>query len=155
MGVPASRCITASGCTLGLLLLGGCAQTQLGAQYTDPQFPPQALHGATVLVVCDAPEPAIRLICESQISGQLAQLGARPLTDATLVNPTPGREPPPSQYLPAAKAAGARAVFTTTLEPDSARVDKWFRRNCKDVLSRECTPAEKSDVIAFLLSLKP
>jgi hypothetical protein len=37
---------------------------------------------------------------------------------------------------------------------DSARVDKWFRRNCKDVLSRECTPAEKSDVIAFLLSLK-
>ena len=38
---------------------------------------------------------------------------------------------------------------------DSARVDKWFRRNCKDVLSRECTPAEKSDVIAFLLSLKP
>jgi cytochrome c553 len=38
---------------------------------------------------------------------------------------------------------------------DSARVDKWFRRNCKDVLSRECTPTEKSDVIAFLLSLKP
>jgi hypothetical protein len=38
---------------------------------------------------------------------------------------------------------------------DSARVDKWFRRNCKDVLSRECTAAEKSDVIAFLLSLKP
>ena len=38
---------------------------------------------------------------------------------------------------------------------DSARVDKWFRRNCKDVLARECTPAEKSDVIAFLVSLKP
>jgi hypothetical protein len=118
MGVPASRCITASGCTLGLLLLGGCAQTQLGAQYTDPQFPRQALQGATVLVVCEAPEPAIRLICESQISGQLARLGARPLTDGTLVNPTPGRESPPSQYLPAAKAAGARAVFSTVLTPD-------------------------------------
>ena len=38
---------------------------------------------------------------------------------------------------------------------DVARVDKWFRRNCKDVLSRECTAAEKSDVIAFLLTLKP
>jgi cytochrome c553 len=38
---------------------------------------------------------------------------------------------------------------------DTARVDKWFRRNCKDVLSRECTAAEKSDVIAFLLALKP
>jgi hypothetical protein len=38
---------------------------------------------------------------------------------------------------------------------DAARVDKWFRRNCKDVLSRECTAAEKSDVVAFLLALKP
>jgi hypothetical protein len=101
-----------------LALLVGCAQTQLGAQYADPQFPPQTLRGATVLVVCDAPEPAIRLICESQIAGQLTQLGARSLTDATLVNPTPGREPPPTQYLPAARAAGARAVFSTTLAPD-------------------------------------
>jgi hypothetical protein len=119
MGVPASRCIKASGCTLGFLsLLSGCAQTQLGAQYADPQFPPQTLQSATVLVVCDAPEPAIKLICESQISGQLIQLGARPLTDATLVNPTPGFEPSPTQYLPAAKAAGASAVFSTTLAPD-------------------------------------
>ncbi len=38
---------------------------------------------------------------------------------------------------------------------DSARVDKWFRRNCKDVLSRECSAAEKADVLAYLISLKP
>jgi len=38
---------------------------------------------------------------------------------------------------------------------DSAKVDKWFRRNCKDVLSRECTAPEKADVMAYLLSLKP
>lgn len=37
---------------------------------------------------------------------------------------------------------------------DSAKVDKWLRRNCKDVLSRECTPAEKADVLAYLVSLK-
>ncbi len=118
MGASASRYKTASSSALGLLCLGGCAQTQLGAQYADPQFPPQTLRGAAILVVCEAPEPAIKLICESQISGQLMQLGAKPLTDATLVNPTPGREPPPPQYLPAAEAAGARAVFSTTLAPD-------------------------------------
>jgi hypothetical protein len=119
MGAPAPHSITASSFALGLLsLLGGCAQTQLGAQYADPQFPQQTLHGAAILVVCEATEPAIRLICESQISGQLTQLGARPLTDATLVNPVPGREPPPTQYLPADQAAGARAVFSTTLAPD-------------------------------------
>lgn len=38
---------------------------------------------------------------------------------------------------------------------DTAKVDKWFRRNCKDVLSRECTAPEKADVMAYLLSLKP
>lgn len=37
---------------------------------------------------------------------------------------------------------------------DSARVDKWFRRNCKDVLGRECAAAEKADVLAWLVSLK-
>ena len=36
-----------------------------------------------------------------------------------------------------------------------SKVEKWFRRNCKDVLSRECTAAEKADVLAWLLSLKP
>ena len=37
---------------------------------------------------------------------------------------------------------------------DVAKVDKWFRRNCKDVLSRECTAAEKADVMAYLVNLK-
>lgn len=32
---------------------------------------------------------------------------------------------------------------------DLAKSDKWFRRNCKDVLSRECTSAEKADVLAY------
>jgi len=34
---------------------------------------------------------------------------------------------------------------------DVAKTDKWFRRNCGDVVGRECTAAEKADVIAFLL----
>lgn len=36
---------------------------------------------------------------------------------------------------------------------DTAKVDKWFRRNCNDVLSRECTAVEKADVLAWLLQL--
>jgi len=38
---------------------------------------------------------------------------------------------------------------------DQAKVDKWFRRNCNDVLKRECTPMEKADMLAWLTSLKP
>lgn len=38
---------------------------------------------------------------------------------------------------------------------DTAKVDKWFRRNCKDVLQRECSAGEKADVLAHLIALKP
>lgn len=38
---------------------------------------------------------------------------------------------------------------------DVGKVDKWLRRNCKDVFSRECSAAEKADVLAWLISLKP
>lgn len=34
------------------------------------------------------------------------------------------------------------------------KVEKWFKRNCNDVLSRECTPQEKGDVLAYLLTVK-
>jgi uncharacterized membrane protein len=50
---------------------------------------------------------------------------------------------------PMAPAANAQR-FT-----DAAKTEKWFRRNCNDVVGRECTPAEKADVITWLMSLKP
>jgi mono/diheme cytochrome c family protein len=34
------------------------------------------------------------------------------------------------------------------------KVEKWFKRNCNDVLSRVCTPQEKGDVLAYLLAVK-
>jgi hypothetical protein len=37
---------------------------------------------------------------------------------------------------------------------DAAKVEKWFRRNCHDVLQRECTPQEKGDFIAWLSQVK-
>lgn len=36
---------------------------------------------------------------------------------------------------------------------DRAKADKWFDRNCKQVLGRLCTPAEKADFLAYLTSL--
>lgn len=34
------------------------------------------------------------------------------------------------------------------------KVEKWFKRNCNDVLNRVCTPQEKGDVLAYLLTVK-
>ena len=39
--------------------------------------------------------------------------------------------------------------FTST-----RKVDKWFKRNCNDVLSRECTALEKGDILTFLMAIK-
>jgi mono/diheme cytochrome c family protein len=33
---------------------------------------------------------------------------------------------------------------------DPAKVEKWFGRNCKEVVGRACTPAEKADFVAFM-----
>jgi uncharacterized membrane protein len=45
-------------------------------------------------------------------------------------------------------------AFNAERFTDAAKTEKWFRRNCNDVVGRECSAAEKADVIAFLLSLK-
>lgn len=49
---------------------------------------------------------------------------------------------------PLAPAANAER-FT-----DMAKVEKWFKRNCNDVLERVCTPQEKGDVLAYLLTIQ-
>jgi hypothetical protein len=62
--------------------------------------------------------------------------------------------------------AGKHAATGKTIAPlapafnaerftDSAKVEKWFRRNCNDVVGRECTSGEKADILAWLLTLKP
>jgi len=38
---------------------------------------------------------------------------------------------------------------------DASKTEKWFRRNCNDVVGRECSAAEKADLLAWLLTLKP
>ncbi|MDO8891383.1 MAG: DUF1924 domain-containing protein [Sulfurimicrobium sp.] len=37
---------------------------------------------------------------------------------------------------------------------DNAKVEKWFKRNCQDVLERACSAQEKGDFVTYLLSIK-
>jgi mono/diheme cytochrome c family protein len=62
----------------------------------------------------------------------------------------------PGRHASTGKAIDALAPgFNPRRFTDPAKAEKWFRRNCKDVLSRECTAAEKADVLSWLISLKP
>jgi len=54
------------------------------------------------------------------------------------------------------KPIGALApAFNPERFTDAARSEKWFRRNCNDVVGRECSAGEKADVLAWLTTLKP
>jgi hypothetical protein len=63
---------------------------------------------------------------------------------------SPGKHASTGKAIDAMAPAANPKVFT-----DTARVDKWFRRNCNDVLKRECSAGEKADVLAYLISLEP
>jgi cytochrome c peroxidase len=62
-------------------------------------------------------------------------------------------------------ATGKHAVTSKAIEPlapsanaarftRASKVEKWFKRNCNDVLGRVCTAQEKGDVLAYLMALK-
>ena len=54
----------------------------------------------------------------------------------------------------AGKSIDPMAVsFTPERFTDPAKVEKWFGRNCKSVLGRECTAWEKGDFITYLSGL--
>ena len=61
----------------------------------------------------------------------------------------------PGRHARTDKPIGALApVANAERFTDPANVDKWFRSNCNDTLNRACSPQEKADVLAWLLSLK-
>ena len=56
---------------------------------------------------------------------------------------------------PASRSRRWHRPFNAERFTDAAKSEKWFRRNCNDVVGRECTAAEKADVLAWLLTLEP
>jgi hypothetical protein len=61
--------------------------------------------------------------------------------------------------------AGQHAVTGKVIRPlalaanterfsDPAKVEKWFSRNCKEVIGRACTPAEKADFITYMSEVR-
>jgi hypothetical protein len=62
----------------------------------------------------------------------------------------PGRHAATGRSIGALAPAANAQRFT-----DLAKTGKWFRRNCNEVLGRECSAAEKADVLGWLLSLQP
>ncbi|MCW8919178.1 MAG: DUF1924 domain-containing protein [Gammaproteobacteria bacterium] len=63
-----------------------------------------------------------------------------------------------------ARVSGKHAKTGKPIEPmapsinperfgDAAKIEKWFKRNCKWTLERECTAQEKGDFLSYLRQL--
>ena len=103
-------------CASGALVVAGCASTEVGVQWVDPAFKGQSLRGARLLVACDAPETTLQRVCQDAMSAQLRALGVTPVQAP---DPGPnGRQPQVNQMLPAARVAGAAAIWSSSVMPD-------------------------------------
>ena len=106
------------------LLLAACASTGVDAQWRSVELPAGYLHGATVLVSCETGELVLKRICEDRVVGDLAARGVRSVLPA----PSAAAVPPPGvtdmQYLPAARDAGAKAVFSVSVGLASQNVSQ-------------------------------
>jgi hypothetical protein len=119
-----SRAWFAAVALLGLcgLPIGGCASTAIQAQWADPLFAGRSLHGATVLVVCNAQAPAMQRICQDQIAARMLLSGIRPVmaTEADLI--AAQGEQITDKIFAAARRAGANAIWAASVAPDFTMV---------------------------------
>lgn len=124
-------------------LFASCAQAAMPAELLAgyraeaarerPGFAPSAQRGAEFYARrfdASAKMPS----CTSCHTGQPTQAGRHVVTDKAIQ--------------PLAPAANA-ARFT-----DLAKAEKWFGRNCKEVVGRACSVTEKADFVAFMMEAR-
>ncbi len=112
--------------------------------------------------------PALAATPAELLTGYSAQAGepAQPARGQAFFNAKHGREwacaschgavpVQDGRHAATGKSIGPLAPgFNPARFTESAKTEKWFRRNCNDVVGRACSPAEKADVLAWLISLK-
>lgn len=106
------------------------AQWNVAARTADPGYMPSATRGKTLYERAfnrNAEMPN----CVACHTSNPAQQGKHAVTGKSIAPMTPSANP---------------ERFA-----DAAKTEKWFKRNCNDVIGRECTAAEKSDFVEFLV----
>ena len=63
-----------------------------------------------------------------------------------------GKDPrTPGQTLTGKAIEPVALSASPTRYADPAKVEKWFKRNCTEVMGRECSPREKGDWLSFMV----
>jgi cytochrome c peroxidase len=129
----------------------------------------KALIATTVLLaaptLADTPESLMRGYAEQARTTSASYAGPSPAAGRRLFHQQPRDWSCATCHTDQPTATGRHAITGKAISPlspvanperfrDAAKVEKWFKRNCTDTLGRLCTPAEKADLISFLLGVK-
>ena len=124
---PFSSAITARLAVAALALgVGACAATSnVDAEWTDSSLRGQAtsFRGANVLVACEAPDVAVRNVCQDRLAAEVRARGATPVfvaADTVIVRDRPLDQ----QLLAGAARSNARAILVVTLTPVATENDR-------------------------------
>jgi hypothetical protein len=103
---------------LGLAaMLAGCATTQMNAEWRDPVFSPGAAKRARVLVVCRAPDEALRRVCEDRWSNLLGAHGMVPERSYSIAGFPSASADTSAEMTAAVRASGVAALASMSLIP--------------------------------------
>jgi len=98
-------------------LVAGCATTQMNAEWRDPALGAGSLKGQRVLVVCRAPDEAVRRMCEDQWTSQLGAQGVAAGQSYSIPGfPWPSGDTS-DELRAAAQASGVAALVAVSLAP--------------------------------------
>ncbi len=144
--MPLTSSITARCGPLAVLLAGlvGLLAPGAGARAADTT-PAQQLERFSTLAGAPGQADRGRVFFASRHGGEWSCSSCHGLPPVTA-----GKHASTGKVIAALAPAGNPKALTST-----AKVDKWFRRNCIDVLERECTVGEKADLLAYLLQTRP
>jgi cytochrome c peroxidase len=106
------------------------AQWGIAARAMDPAYAPSAMRGKALYERAFS-RSAEMPNCAACHTANPTQQGKHAITGKSIAPMAPAANP---------------ERFT-----DAAKTEKWFKRNCNDVIGRECTVAEKSDFLEFLV----
>ena len=132
-------------------------------------LPSPAFLAAGALAFAAVAPAALAATPAEQLAGYTAQAGAPavPARGQQFFNTRQGRDwscaschgALPTQAGKHASTGKTISALAPAFNPerftDAAKTEKWFRRNCNDVMKRECSAAEKADVLSWLMTLKP
>lgn len=128
MPLPSRRSRRFAPVVAAVLALSACASSspRTDLAWTAPGVPANSglLRGAPVLVACEAPDLALRKVCQEQVASELVARGARalPVSDGT----ADGRVAD-DQLLPEARAAGAGTILVVSLRPVATETGSGFQ----------------------------